>query len=192
LAPTHSIEGEKDILNTIALRQLKQRQELDSKLDEMCQRLPPSKKEIVQFLERQLSSVWVRLPTLVINTLAKAESYYQTKVNDDDAKVHFVKAVEASLDYCFVNPLIDYMQKRKYKHIAVCFPPPRGRQMCSERSLRRLSLSEWAEIFKMLAAPRFKGSIELGMPELLEFVKQRYEWQRLPDLRPLAQSLQAI
>ena len=30
------------------------------------------------------------------------------------------------------------------------------------------------------------------MPQLLEFMREHYGWQRLPDLRPFAQSLQAV
>ena len=84
------------------------------------------------------------------------------------------------------------MQKRRWKQIAVCFPPPRGRRTCNERALRKLSLPEWAENFAMISVSRVKGLEDLAMPQLLEFAKQHYGWQRLPDLRPLAQSLQTI
>ena len=192
LVPTlptiHSIEIAKDILSIIALRELK----LQQSADKITERFPPGKREIVHLLEQWLSDVWVKLPAKVINTLVKAENYYKTEVDDDNAKVHFAKVVEASLNYCFVDPLVAYMQKRGYKEIAICFPPTRGRETKSENALRKLSLSEWAGILEMLTAPRVKGLSELGMSELLEFVKQCYRWQRLPDLHPLARSLQAI
>lgn len=187
ILPTiHSIEGVKDILSAIALRELK----LQQSLDEIIERQPSSKREIGQFLEQQLNSIWVELPAKVIDTLVKAESYYKTEVNNDDAKVYFAKAVEAALNHRFVTPLIDYMQKRCWKQIEVCFL--QGRETRSGEALHKLSLLEWAEIFGIISTPRVKGLADLAMPQLLEFMKQHYRWQRLPDLHPLAQSLQRI
>jgi len=186
LSAVRNIEGVKEIVSTMALRQLR----LQKSLDEIIERQPLSKRKVGQFLEQQLSSILVELPPKVIDTLVKAESHYRTEVNVDDAKVYFAKAVEASLSYCFVSPLIDYMRKQGWKQMEVCFPPPQGRETRSENALYKLSLLEWAEIFRVISTPRVKGLADLAMAQLLEFMKQHYRWQRLPDLHPLAESLQ--
>ncbi len=120
-----------DIASTIAVRQLKQQRELE-------ERLPPAKRQIYGFLAQCLAGVWDRLPAKVINALMKAEKYYDSKVDDDGAKVSFVKAVEAALDDCLISPLIDFMQQHGRQQIDLPLQPPRNRMGAA--GLRKLSL----------------------------------------------------
>lgn len=182
------IESIKEIVSTMALRQLKEQQ----KLEEIHQRLPPGKREIHERLEQCLGAVWRELPAKVINTLIKAENYYRSTVNDDDAKVWFHKAVEASLYSCFVEPLGNFMQKHDYGKIAVCFPAPRGVEHKSLFQLEKLSPGEWSEVLEMLAAPSGKSLASLGTDDLREFMKAHFGGPRLPDFRSLASSLRMV
>lgn len=189
--PVHiirDIESIKNIVSTVALRQLKQQQNLEGVL----QRLPPSTRDIHQHLQQQLGVVWRELPTKVVNTSVKAEKYYRSEVNDDDAKVWFHKAVEASLDCCVVKPLVNFMQKRGDKQIAICFPLPRGVERKSSTELRKLSLWEWSDVLETVATACHKGLASLGTEDLKEFMQAHLGGPRLPDLRSLARSLRMV
>jgi hypothetical protein len=160
------IKSPPDIVTIIALRQIKLQQLLES----ITERLPPSKREINQQLERRLSLVWKLLPANVVDTLVKAENYHRTQVNNDDAKVWFNKAVEASLNYCFVKPLVSFVEKRLDKRIAICFPPPRGVERKSSYELRKLSLSEWSDVFETLSVREGRTLVSLEADELERFM----------------------
>jgi hypothetical protein len=179
------IERPPDIDIIIALRQIKLQQLLES----ITERLPPSKREINQHLQQRLISVWSKLPAKVVDSLVKAENYYRTGVNSDDAKVWFNKAVEASLDYCFVEPLVSFVEKRVDKRIAICFPPPRGVEHKTLSELRKLSLSEWSDVFNTRSVREGKTLGSLGAEELERFMKQHFGEVSLPALGQLSRSL---
>lgn len=182
------IEMMKDIASTIALRQLKHEQ----RLDRMLERLPPTKREIQQWLQQKLGAVWDELPAKVVHILVKAENYYRSGVNDDDAKVWFHKAVEASFDCCIVEPLVNWIQKRGDIQIAVCFPPPRGIERMSSGKLHKLSPREWSAVLDTLAASPRKDLASLGTKNLKEFMEAHLGGPYLPDLRSLARSLRMV
>lgn len=182
------IEIPKAIDSTIALRQVKQQ----LSLDKILERLSPSKREIQQHLQQWLGPVWTRLPTKVVNALVKAENYYRTEVNDDDAKVWFHKAVEASINCCITEPLVNWMQKRGDVQIAVCFPPPRGAERMSSEKLHKLSVQEWSDVLGTLAASPRKDLAALGAKDLKEFMEVHLGGLHLPNLRLLADSLRKV
>ena len=187
------IEMTKDIATTIALRQIKEQQDLDkyheSLRNMLEERLPPGKREVRHELQRRLSSVWSKLPAKVVDTLVKAENYYRTVVNTDDAKVWFNKAVEASLNCCLVEPLVSFMQKRGDKRIAVCFPPPRGVERKTSSELRKLPLWEWSNVFETLSVPVHQNLASLGGEDFKRFMKERFGELPLPALTELSRSL---
>lgn len=183
-----NIEMIGDIFSTVALRLLKQQQSFDRVLE----RLPPTKREIQQWLQQQLDTVWHKLPAKVVNTLVKAEAYYKSEVDDDNAKVWFHKAVEASLNCCVVEPLVNWIQERGDTQIAVCFPPPRGVERMSSGKLHKLSVQEWSDVLDTLAASPRKDLASLGTKRLKEFMETHLGGPRLPDLRSLAHSVRMV
>lgn len=174
-----------DITSSTSLRQVKQWQELDK-------RLPPERRKLYEGLAQGFGSIWDELPKKVANALAKAERYYRTEVNDDDAKVWFAKAVEAALDDCLVSPLIAYMEERHLKQMTVPFPAPRGPQNLSPSAVRKLTLGEWAGVLAGLGHQR-KDLSSLATKELKEFLNNvLFAGKRWPDLFPLAQGLRRV
>lgn len=179
------IEMTKDIATTIAMRQIKEQQLIES----ILKRLPPSKPEIVQQLQQRLSSVWSKLPSTVVNTLIQAENYYRTGVNTNAAKVEFHKAVEASLNCCLVEPLVSFTQNRSDKTIAVCFPRPRGMERKISSQIRKLSLWEWSDVLETLSVPVDNNLAGLGTEDLKRFMKEHFGELPLPALKELSHSL---
>jgi hypothetical protein len=185
-------EMTKDIASTIALRQKKL--QLDSNktlelLNKLIERQSPTGQEIKQQLQQRLSSVWNKLPPKVVNALVKAEKHYKTEVDDDAAKVWFNKAVEASLNFCFVEPLVSFTQKRGDKSIAICFPPPRGVERKTSFGVGKLFLWEWSVVFDTLSVPADKSLASLGAEDLKRFMKEHFGELPLPALRELSLSL---
>jgi len=183
-----NLESIKESASVIALRQMRQQQALDKILE----RMPPNKREICQNFERLLGSVLRELPARVVNALVKAEKCYRTDVNDDDSKVGFNKAVEACFDYYMVQPLVNFMQARGDKQMAICFPPPRGVERKSSSSLRKLFLWEWGDALEAFSALSHKGLTGLGTDDFREFMKAHLGGSRFPDFRLLSESLRKI
>ena len=185
------IEMTKDNVSAIRIGQIKQQFDTD-KMMELLQKLnerqTPSKQEVHRELQQRLSSVWSKLPAKIIDTLMKAENYYKTGVDTDDAKVWFNRAVEASLNCCLVEPLVGFTQKRDDKRIAVCFS--RGVEHKNSYELRRLSLWEWSDVFETLRVPVGKSLASLGAEELRRFMKEHFGELPSPSLRELSRSLQ--
>jgi len=182
----------KNIASTIALRQIKEQQVLEQILDsqqKIVGQLPRNKREIARQLQQILSPVWSKLPTKVVDTLVKAESYYRTGVDTDDAKVWFHKAVEASLYCCLVEPLVSFTQKRSNERIAVCFRPPRGVERMTPSKLRKLSLGEWSDILETFCVPVVKSLGGLGIEDMKQFMEEHFAGLPLPALRELSRSL---
>jgi hypothetical protein len=179
---TRDIEMTKDIASTTALWLIELRHMLE-------ERLPPGKREVRHELQQRLSSVWSKLPTKVVDTLVKAENYYRTGVDTDNAKVWFNKAVEASLNYCLVEPLVSFTEKRVDKRIAICFPPPRGVERKTSYELRKLSLLEWSDVFETLSVPADKSLANLGAKDLNQFMKEHFGELSPPALKELSWSL---
>jgi hypothetical protein len=187
------IETTRDTASTIALRQVKEQQDLDRILEstqKLIERQPLSKAEIVQ-LQQRLSAVWNKLPAAVVENLITAENYYRTGVNTDNAKVWFNKAVEASLSCCLVEPLVRFTEKRGDKRIVICFSSPGGVERKTKTSfeLRRLSLLEWSNVLKTLSVPADKSLAGLGAEDLKRFMKENFGELPLPALRELSRSL---
>lgn len=165
-------------------------QKLQLQSEEILQRLPAGTRDIHAMLQEKLGPLLTELPTNVVNTLVKAEKYYRTDVDDDNAKVWFYKAVEASFKHCLVEPLADWLEKRDDKRITICFP--RGSGQKSPGQLRKLQLWEWADVLETLSAPHRKDFSSLGTP-LREFTTAHLGWSsRMPDLRPLSDSLRKV
>lgn len=177
------IEMTKEIASTIDLRQ----QKLQKILEE---RLPLGKREVRQQLQQRLFSVWSKLPAKVVDTLVKAEDYYRTGVNTDDAKVWFNKATEASLSCCLMEPLVSFLQKRDDKRIAICFPHPRGVERKTSSELRKLALWEWSKVFEILSLPVRQNLASLGAEDLKHFMKEHFGELPLQAFRELSHSLQ--
>jgi hypothetical protein len=97
--------------------------------------------------------------------------------------------VEASLNYCFVKPLVSFVEKRVDKRIAICFPPPRGVERKASYELRKLSLSEWSDVFGTLSVREGKTLVNLGADELERYLKEHFGELSLPALRQLSRSL---
>lgn len=193
--PSHiirDIEMTKHIASTIALRQIIEQQDLDKILDlqqKLLERLPPSKHQIERLLQQRLSPVWNKLPAALVDALVKAENFYRTGVNTDDAKGWFHKAVEASLNCCLVEPLVRFTQKQSDMRIAVCFSSPRGVERKTSSGLRKLSLREWSDILETLSIPVDSNLAGLGTADVRQFMKEHFGVLPLPALRELSRSL---
>lgn len=187
------LESIKDIASLIALRQVKSEQEEKKRREEEAESLPAPISKIKQQLQKHLHEVWIELPLTVVDRLAQAENWYRTGTNNDHAKVEFCKAVEASLNYRLVEPLQEFMARRRQREIALCFPPPRGINRWSCARLDSLSLREWADIMETLAqASSAKTLSVLGTGDLMEFMTNHVREQRLSELSSLARSLRQV
>jgi hypothetical protein len=186
------IQTTKDIASTIALRQVKQQVDSDKMfelLQKLIERQPPTQQEIKHQLQQRLSSVWSKLPAIVVDNLIEAEKYNKTGVNTGEAKGWFHKAVEASLQCCVVEPLVSFIQKRNNKTIAIPFPPPRGAEPKNSGALRKLSLWEWSIVFEVLSMPVDKSLASLGAEDIRRFMKENFGELPLPALRELSGTL---
>lgn len=176
-----NLETLKEVMTTIALRQIKQGQENEIILD----RLPSGKREVRRFLEEKLHSIWKELPAKIVDTLTQAEMYYKSDINIDKAKVEFAKAVEASLNHCFVKPLIDFAKRKCQGQIEIYLPPPEGVERKSVAQIEKLSLWKWAYVLRTIGT----SGLPLAPKDISEFMKSHLGASRLPDLRQLAQLL---
>jgi len=182
----------KDIASTIALRQIKQQQTLDR----IVERLPPSKQEVLAFLEQQLCSVWHKLPSDVADKLVEAEQIYKIGTWPPSATISFAQAVETCFRYYFVNPFIDYMREEGLGEVTLVMGlrgearPIRVGIRSSRESrvtgLSYLSLQQWAGLFGMLVDPSQKGTINLPIKML---IKQKWPKLDMADLKGLVQPL---
>jgi len=170
----------------------KDRQRLDEKLDKLFQALPPTTPKIRSRLQQHLGGVAAVMHSDVLMHCVQAEQYYENGTMQAPAIVSFAKAVEASLNHCLVNSLIDYVKKHEQKYMTICFPPPRGAKKKSIYALSKLSLAEWADILYMLSVPRGKSLSDLGIWELMKFMEEHLGGKRLPDFRPLSEPLHKI
>jgi hypothetical protein len=160
---------------------------MDRKLDE---RLPRSGRELRQRVMRHLIPVADLVPLKVLNVLTKGEKYRDSQDKDDEAKVCFVKGVEAALDDCLVGPLVEFMKQQGKPRVDLPFPAPRGLERREAPGLRKLNLREWADLLDTLMPAR-RSLSALGAGDLRDFLNQHIgsHW---PDFRPLAQSLRRV
>lgn len=181
------VESIKEIVSAMALHQ-----RVDH--ERIIKRLPESTKEIQCELEGKLGSVWRELPSKVVNPLVKAEKYYRTGVNDDDAKVWFNKSVEASLNFYMVRPLLSFLQKRGHEEINICLPSPSGLREGRpyQKRIGKLALWEWGAVLETLINPSGKTLSDLGNSKFREFMKTHLGGSRFPDFRSLSESLRTI
>lgn len=149
----------------------------------------PSKIAIKQDLQKWLSPVWNKIPAKVVDTLVKAENYYRTGVETDNAKIWFNRAVEASLNLCFREPLVAFTQKQENKTIAVRFPSPKGVEYKNSGALRKFSLWEWGLVFELLSIPEDRSLTSLGTEDIRRFIKENFRELPQPALRELSRSL---
>ena len=190
------IEITRDITSTIAVRQVKELNEL-SKQNELLsslkavlnERLPSSKADIYDQLQKRLNSVWKKLPTKVINALVKAERYYKTEVDDDQAKGWFNRAVEASIHYCLRDPFVSFRQKRGFKKTNITFAPRGQNQLAYSRGINKLSLFEWSLMIDMTIVPT-NNRPTLELTDLNRFLKEHFGELPKPALKQLSHSLQ--
>jgi hypothetical protein len=161
---------------------------MDRKLDEL---LTGSGQEVRGRVMRYLIAVSDVIAVKVLNHLEKAERYYNSKINDDIAKESFVKAVEATLNDCLVEPLIKFMQQHRQQQIDIPFPPPRGRERKGSAGIRQLKLWQWAYVLDTLVTPARRGLSPLATHDLRGFMDE-HVGPRWPDFGPLAKSLRRV
>lgn len=148
-----------------------------------------SKIAIKQELQKWLSPVWIKLPASVVNLLVKAENYYRTGVETDNAKIWFNKAVEASLNFCFSEPLAKYTAKHDGKTIAIRFPAPKGLEHKNSAALHKISLWEWGQVFELLTTPADRSLVTLGTEDFRQFMREYFGELSQPALKELSRSL---
>ena len=183
--PTSSdVESIKDIVIATSLRQLREQQDVERVLG----RLPPTPQEIRGYIREQLGDAANALPGMVMSHFIKAEQYYRTEVDDEDAKVWFHKGVESLYAAYFVEPLVSYMQRHDIKLIGLPFPPERGTERRNIRFLRRTSLSEWGTVVGSLGS-RSSGLADLGRVDLTEFAEKRFGKSVFPSLLAISKGL---
>ncbi|GEM_PF-3936797 len=182
----------REILSTVALRQIKQEHNSERRHQEVLGRLSASRDEVVTRLREHLGAIWTDVPAKVANTMVKAERYYLTHTNDDDAKVWYFKSVEASLAHCFVLPLLDFMTARNSGKMPICFPASSGGiKHMSREQISKISPRDWGEVFLVLASGD-TSLAALGKTELMEFVKTRFGSLDIRQLVPLANDLRLL
>jgi len=192
----------KDIITTVALRQLKEQQDLGKILEllqELIERQPPSIQEVLSFLEQQLRSVWQKLPPDVADKLLEAEQIYKSGTRLTFATISFAQAVETCFRYYFVNPFANYMKEEGVEEVALVMDIRGGAQpirvgIRPSRELRvtglnYLSLQQWAGLFETLVDPGQKGTINL---QIKIFMKQKWPKLVVDNLKGLLQPLRKV
>jgi hypothetical protein len=199
-AVVSSVNDELDSIRTSAerasLETIKVRSLIEGNLLPMVGRVvqQPSVTEAREHILAHLGPMGQRLPASVINALVQAEMYYETLVKDDEAKVAFAKAVEASLYDCLVRPLLEFMRKRQLHDISIPFSPERGgvRRKTSEQ-IERMYLPLWVEAVDIvLSSLDDKGLAALSTRDLRAFLEEHVGRERLPELRSLIAPLRNI
>jgi tetratricopeptide (TPR) repeat protein len=201
---TRDIEMTKNIVSTLALRQLTEQSDIDKML-ELLQKLvegqPPNRHEIAAFLEQQFTSVWEKLPSDVADTLIEAEHGFRNGVYKRQTVLDFHHAVEKCLRYYFVNPLLTYMAREHVKEMTLRVRIGErgelrniqiGVDTAGESSTTHpsnLSLSIWAALFEALAVPGTKGTANLSMEM---FLKQNWPKADAATMKQLGESLRII
>lgn len=201
---TRDIEMTKNIVSTLALRQLTEQSDIDKML-ELLQKLvecqQPNRYEIAAFLEQQLANVWEKLPSDVTDTLIEAELGFRNGVYKRQTVLDFHHAVEKCLRYYFVTPLLTYIAREHVREMTlrVCIGErgelrniPIGVDTAGESSTihpNKLSLSIWAALFKALALPGTRGTANLSMEM---FLKQNWPKADAATMKQLGESLRII
>lgn len=179
-----NIERTENIVTTTDQRLQKQRLDIDKLIEsqqKMLERLPPSKSEIIQQLQQNIT-VWDKLPSKVIDNLVQAETLCRTGVKTDDSKVWFNKTIEACISYYFKEPVISFRRKRGYKEISIKFPLPQGKSRnTGDKIISWWSLLELSDVLNVLSSIEDKKSAIEGIENLKQTIKENYG-----DLSPAA------
>lgn len=201
---TLDIEMTKNIVSTLALRQLTEQSDIDKMLEllqKLVERQLPNRHEIATFLEQQLASVWDKLLSDVADTLIEAEQGFRSGMYKRQTVLDFYYAVEQCFRYYFVNPLLTYIAREHMKemtlHVRI---GKRGELrdirigvdtagMSSTTHPNNVSLSIWAALFEVLSLPATKGTTNLSIKR---FLKQNSPKADAATMKQLGESLRII
>lgn len=181
-------------LTRAALEAAKTRNLVEARLLPLLEeRLPPAPREIRKDVLRHMGSVQNKLPGKIVNALVKAERLYRTQVDDDDAKVWFCRAVEASLNHCFVSPLLSSIQER---HLMTYDLPSSeaqgGKRPLTPRQIERLNPAQWCDVLDMsIASFDNKGLATFIAPDFKAFLNQ-HVGTRVKQLRSLFPAMREV
>ncbi len=182
---------EKDILSSIGVRQVKHDLIMNEKLDEMIQnqrilmaRSQPSLEEIETYLLETLNDTFDRLQLQVRDHLKQAELDFKSGIRQSNARVEFVKTVEAALDCLFISHLRSYYQQCK---LGWPFMAPSSIGTKNEYGIR-----QWGEHFCKLAQPMSQQLGNINQPGINRFLKENYPKLNYCELEGLGKSLQDV
>ena len=192
----------KDIITTVALRQLKEQKDIDKILEllqKLIERQPLSIQEVLSFLEQQLCGVWHKLTPVVADKLLEAEQIYKSGTRLSFATISFAQAIETCFHCYFVNPFADYMKEEGLEEMALVMdlrdeaqPIRIGIRPSRElrvTGLNYLSLRHWAGLFETLVDSGQKGTTNSKMKI---FMKQKWPKLVLDNLNGLLQPLRIV
>jgi hypothetical protein len=162
------IETIKEVVTTIAIRQVKEQRDRE-------QRLPPTREAMEQCLRERLGDVWDNLPSDVTDPLLSAECDYQTGwqrgIPTRQVAEGFYDAVQACFQAYFVDRLIASLGTGP-RSIRLSYRGWRGRWEEHEVDLDNptsLSVRAWASVLETVADPEQTGRENL---QVKQFVKR--------------------
>ncbi len=165
--PARDIQTIKDVVTTVAIRQVKQQRDLD-------EQRPPTEQELRLFLEGRLAEVWDNLPSDVTDALISAEyghrDGWRSAIPTLAVLKGFHEAVAACLAWYFARPFATYLAGAGVSRTAVEWGvwngQPQRRQFHAEDP-RCLSLGQWAGAFRAIEKnPRVAAFLRHNWPGL--------------------------
>lgn len=162
------------------LTQLEILNQIKKKLD----RLPPSLEEIETYLLETLDDTFDGLPLQVRDHLKQAELDFRNGTRQSNAKVEFVKTVEAALDCLFVSPIRSY-----YKQSKLEWP---FTELLPNGTKPEYGIRKWGEHFCKLAQPISQQLGNINQPGITRFLKENYPDLNYCELEGLGKSLQDV
>lgn len=116
-----------------------------------------------------------------------------------DARVYYVKAIEAALNARLLHPLDSFMTSKGLGRIQLpCLgrmplDSTRGSPLAfgvySRGNLERWGLGDWERLLLAIPSPLFSRTLTDSCQAFGQFLRETYRWNKPPDLKPLATML---
>lgn len=183
-SPIQKLEKIETITSSAFQWQIKGFEEMRVLLQGMTDRLPPSPEDIETYLLETLDDTFDRLPLPVRDHLKQAELDFKSGIHQSNARVEFVKTVEAALDCLFTSPLRSY-----YKQYKLGWP---FTESLPNETNPEYGIRKWGEQFCKLAQPMSQQLGNINQPGINRFLKDHYPNLNYCELEGLGKSLQDV
>ncbi len=108
-----------------------------------------------------------------------------------DARLSYVKAIEAALDERLVDPLCAFMEDKGLARIPMPYSPRRWSTTTTylQSQLERWTLNDWGELLLTISDPLSQRALRQTSPSFRQFLQDVYHWSKIPDLKALGEML---